>query len=327
MSLGATLSASLLAVLARPSTWPLGLLGFLVRGGWLLVVAPIVVVPTPVGLANIVAPLIEDVAFGRRTTELVAIVGVVIVAALVWLIGGGLIAAVAEAEGVRRIAEEEGLAVDGQVGAVIDAVAAVGDVAAAAEHAVAWRIVGARLLAQVPLAIASAWAAVRIVALAYRELTVPSDVTVPIAWRIVAGAPDAFAALLAAWLFAEVVGAIAVRRVVLAGSGVLEAVRFALGRVRRQPGRMLALGLVASAALVIVLGTTGLAAGATWNALGIELAIGDPSPLTTLLLLLFVGLFVGGLVLVGLTCAWRTAVWTIEVGGTFGGGSSTRSGD
>ena len=321
MSLGATLSASLLAVLARPSTWPLGLLGFLVRGGWLLVVAPIVVVPTPVGLANIVAPLVEDVAFGRRTTELGATVGLAIVAALVWLIGGGLIAAVAEAEGVRRIAEEEGIAVGERAVAVGEQAVAVG------EHAVAWRILRARLLAQVPLAIASAWAAIRIVALAYRELTVPSDVTVPIAWRIVAGAPDAFAGLLLAWLFAEVVGAIAARRVVIARSGVREAVAFALGRVRRRMVRMLALGLATSAALVILLGTTGLAAGATWNALGVELAIGDSSPSTTLLLLLFVGLFAGGLVLIGLTCAWRSAVWTVEVGGTFGGGAGTRSGD
>ena len=70
MSIWATLGASLLAVLARPSTWAFGLLGFLVRGGWLLVVAPIVVVPTPIGLANIVAPVLEDIAFGRRTTEL-----------------------------------------------------------------------------------------------------------------------------------------------------------------------------------------------------------------------------------------------------------------
>jgi hypothetical protein len=321
VSVGATLSASLLAVLARPSTWPLGLLGFLVRGGWLLVVAPIVVVPTPVGLANIVAPLLEDVAFGRRTTELVAIVGVVIVAAVVWLVGGGLIAAVAEAEGVRRIAEEAGVVVGERTVGVGEQAVGVG------EHAVAWRIVGVRLLAQVPLAIASAWAAVRIVALAYRELTVPSDVTVPIAWRIVAGAPDAFVALLLAWLLAEVVGAIAARSVVSARSGVREAVGFAIGRVRRRPVRMLTLGVATSAALVIVLGTTGLAAGATWNALGIELAIGDPSPLTTLLLLLFVGLFVGGLVLIGLTCAWRNAVWTVEVGGTFGGGADTRSGD
>ena len=73
MSLGATLGGALLAVLARPSTWPLALLGFLVRGGWLLIVAPIVVLPTPVGLANVVAPVLEDIAFGRRTAELVAL--------------------------------------------------------------------------------------------------------------------------------------------------------------------------------------------------------------------------------------------------------------
>ena len=40
VSLGATLSGSLLAVLDRPSTWPLALAGFLVRGGWLLVLGP-----------------------------------------------------------------------------------------------------------------------------------------------------------------------------------------------------------------------------------------------------------------------------------------------
>src|SRR5207247_9348763 len=138
----------------------------------------------------------------------------------------------------------------------------------------------------------------------------------PIAWRIVIGAPDAFLAVLLAWQFGEVVGAIAARRVVFARSGVREAVGFALGRVRRRPVRMLALGLATSAALVIVLGTTGLAAGATWNALGDELTIGDPSPVTTVLLLLFVGLFVGGLVLIGLICAWRSAIWTVEVDGT-----------
>jgi hypothetical protein len=307
VSLGATLSASLLAVLARPSTWPLGLLGFMVRGGWLLVVAPIVVVPTPVGLANIVAPLLEDVAFGRRTAQLTVTAGVLIVATLVWLIGGGLIAAIAEAEGVRRIAEEEGIAV--------------------AEDPVAWRILGARLLAQIPLIVAVAFATVRIVAVAYRELTVPSDVTAPIAWRIVLGAPDGFAIAILAWLFGELVGAIAARIVVFKRAGVREALRGALGRLRWRPARTVGLGLATSMTLAIVLGTTGLAAGATWNALGAALGIGDSSPMTGVLLLLFVGLFAGGLVLVSLTCAWRAAVWTVEVGGTFGGGGGTRSGD
>lgn len=307
MNVGATLIASLLAVLARPATWPLALLGFLVRGGWLLIVAPIVVVPTPVGLANVVAPLLEDVAFGRRTGELTALVAVVVVVAVAWLIVGGLIAAVAEADGVRRIADEEGFPWPG--------------------GPVAWRIAVVRLVAHLPLAIGAAWAAVRIVSVAYRELTVPSDVTVPAAWRIVAGAPDAFAIVSVTWLVGEIVGAVATRRIVLHDDNGRKAFRAALRRLRDDPARLLAMGLAGTAILVVVLTTTGLAAGATWNALGAAMSIGDASPATTLLLLVFVGLFIGGLVLIGLTCAWRAAIWTMVVGGTFGGGSGTRSGD
>jgi hypothetical protein len=307
VSLGATLSGALLAVLARPSTWPLALLGFLVRGGWLLIVAPIVVVPTPVGLANVIAPLLEDIAFGRRTAELVALAVVGIAIVVAWLIGGGLIAAVVEADGVRRIADEEG--VPWRPGPT------------------AWRILATRLIADMPLAIGALWAGVRIVSVGYRELTVPSDVTNPAAWRIVAGAPDAFAILFVTWFIGEVVGATGARRIVLRGDGTRRALRAAIRRLVREPARMIVLGLASTASLMIVLAVAGLAVGATWNALGAALSIGDVAPATTLLLLLFVALFGGGLVLLGLVCAWRAAIWTIDMGGTFGGGSTTRSGD
>jgi hypothetical protein len=307
VSLGATLSESLLAVLARPSTWALALLGFLVRGGWLVIVAPIVVVPTPVGLANAIAPLLEDVAFGRRTTELAALAGGVIALLVVWLIGGGLIAAVVEADGVRRVAEEEGIL--------------------SRHGSSASRIVAARSIAGAPLALGAAWAALRTISVAYRELTVPSDVTTPLAWRIVAGAPDAVAILFLSWLFAEILGALAARRIVLRGDRVRTALRAGVIRLLRDPARSITLGLASSAGLMVVLATTGLAAGATWNALGAALSMGDISPATTLLLLLFVALFGGGLVLLGLVCAWRSAIWTLEMGGTFGGGHRSRSGD
>lgn len=307
MSLGATLSSALLAVLARPSTWPLALLGFLVRGGWLLIVAPIVVLPTPVGLANVIAPVLEDIAFGRRTTELIGLGLIALALVVAWLVGGGLVAAVVEADGVRRIAEEEGIP--------------------SGRRASAWQIVATRLIAHLPLVIGAVWAALRIVSVAYRELTVPSDVTTPAAWRIVAGAPDAFAILFLTWFFGEIVGAIGARRIVLRGDGVGRALRGGLRRLLREPARLIALGLVGTASLLVVLAVTGLAVGATWNALGAALSIGDPSPTTTLLLLLFVALFCGGLVLLGLACAWRAAIWTIDMGGTFGGGRSTRSGD
>ena len=106
MSVGATLVAALLAVLDRPSTWALGLAGFLVRGGVVLVAAPIVVLPTAGGLANILAPLLEDVAFGRRTIELAGTVAIALAGVVVWVVGGGLLAALAEVEAARRVAAD-----------------------------------------------------------------------------------------------------------------------------------------------------------------------------------------------------------------------------
>ena len=306
MTPAATFGASLLAVLARPSTWPLALLGFLVRGGWLLVVAPIVVVPTPVGVANVVAPFLEDVAFGRRTDELATVIVAGFAAVAAVLFGGGLIAAIVEAEGVRQIADEEDLTWR--------------------SGRPAGRILAARLLAHVPLGLALSWAAIRVVTVAYRELTVPSDVALPLSWRIVAGAPEAIALVIATWLLGEIAGAMAARRIVRLGEGTRSALRNAARDIRTGPWRAIALGIGTSLGLVVVLTVTGLAAGATWGALGAALSIGDASPATTLLLVGFVALFAGGLVLISLTCAWRSAVWTIESGGTFGGGRWDPSG-
>jgi hypothetical protein len=307
VTLGATLTVSLLAVLARPSTWPLALLGFLVRGGWLLVVAPIVVIPTPVGLANAVAPLLEDVAFGRRAGELAALSVIAIGVVVLALVCGGFVAALAEAEGIREIADEE--SIDWRPGRV------------------GWRILAARLLAHVPFVFALAWGLARLVAVGYRELTVPFDVSVPIVWRILAGAPDAVVLVLATWLFGEILGALAVRRIVLMGGGVRNGLGAALGRLRRMPRSMLALGSATTLALVVVVGVSGLAASASWGALGAALSNGGAPLATTLLLVVFVALFVGGLVLLSLVCAWRSAVWTVAWPGRSGEGDGTRSGD
>ena len=98
MTVGATLVASLLAILGRPSTWPLGLATFLLRGGFLLVLAPIVVLPSAVGLGNVLAPLLETVVFRGVTPAIVMLLVTVVVALVVWLVGGGLLAAAVETE-------------------------------------------------------------------------------------------------------------------------------------------------------------------------------------------------------------------------------------
>lgn len=317
MSVGATLTASLLGILERPSTWLLALVGFLVRGGWLFVLAPIVVLPTAVGVANVVAPLLEDVAFGRRTDQVLSSAAIGLLAAIVWLVGGGALAAATEVATVR-----------GTVGAMERAGAS------PRGHAI-WRVLAVRLVALVPLIVAVGWAVMRFTGVGYRELTNPSDVSTPAAWRIVAGAPDAGIALLATWLLAEIVGAVAARRVVLAGDGVRVALGHAIAHLRANAARSIALASISAVVLLLVLAVTALATGTAWSVLRGALADGDASIGTMVVLVLFVGMFAGGLVLIGLTAAWRSAVWTVEVDadpeprrdGTFGGGGETRSGD
>ena len=317
MGIGATAVAALLAILERPMTWLFGLVGFLVRGGWLIVLAPIIVLPSAVGLANVVAPLVEDIAFGRRTDEVMAAASIVLIIAVAWLIGGGLLAAAAEVEGVRQ---------------TLPGLGAIADRAPRA-HPV-WRVFAVRCLTLIPLVVALAWSSVRIVTVGYRELTVPSDVTTPISLRIVTGAPDAVILTLLAWLFAEIVGSVAARRIVLEGDGVGAALRRGMRDLRRDVARLVLLALLSSAVLLVSIAATGLATGTTWDALRATLADRGSSPGAAILLLAFVALFGAGLVILGLVTAWRSALWTALVAervgpsaGTFGGGADTRSGD
>ncbi len=306
MTLGGVLVTSLLVALARPSLWALGLAGFLVRGGVLLVLAPIVVLPTAAGLANVVAPILEDIAFGRRLGDLAALVAWIVVGLVAWLIGGGLLAGAAEAEQIRRVARDDELGGIAASAAVHDRPRAAG------------RILGARLVAAVPLAFVLVWGATRVVAVAYRELTVPSDTAVPLALRIVIGAPEAVVAMALAWLLGEIVGAVAARRIVLLGEGAGRGLAGAIRHLVRHPVRLLVLAAVPLLQLVVVLMAIGLAGSVTWDALRAALTFDDGTPTRWLLLAAFVGLFAAGMVLVGVTAAWRSAVWTVDAAGTFG---------
>jgi hypothetical protein len=306
VTVGATLVASLLATLGRPSTWPLGLATFLLRGGFLLVLAPIIVLPSAVGLGNVLAPLLETVVFRGVTPAIAILLASIVVGLLIWLVGGGLVAAAVEAELVRRIVADE------ETGAAVAAI----DHPPVAHPA--FRVLTVRLIALLPLLIALIFGAVRIVAVAYRELTVPSNVGVPLALRVVASAPDAVSLVIATWLTGETVGALAARRVVLVGDRVLAAVRAALVRLIRHPLRSATLAVVPLLPLALVLVLVALAGSSTWEALRAALSSATDPLVVLVLVLALVALFGGGLLLIGVISAWRAAVWALEVGGTFG---------
>ncbi len=307
MTLGATLVASLLVTLARPATWALALATFLIRGGFLLVLAPIVVLPTAVELGNLLAPVLTTLLF-RGVTPLVALLQVAAVLAfLIWLIGGGLVAAAAETEAIRRVAADD------EIWAPRDRSGL-----ARAAHPTR-RVLLVRLTAYLPLLlVAFPWSSYRFVLVGYHELTSPSAGGLPLAIRIALGAPDAVALLVVTWLLGEMVGALAARRVILAGDGVRRALGWALGRLARRPVRNLALSVVPLVPLAVVLVIVGMAGSATWDALRAALSIGGDSLLALLLLVVLVALFAGGLLLIGVASAFRAAIYTVDVAGTFG---------
>ena len=307
MTVGATLVASLLLALARPRTWPLALATFLLRGGFLLVLAPIVVLPSAVAVGNVLTPLLSTVVF-RGVGSIALPLVVVGLGALLWLFGGGLVAAAAESELARAVAADDETWPAGR---------APRDLIPAGHPA--WRVLTVRLIAHLPLLLALSWGAIRIVAVTYRELTVPSDVAIALVVRVAGGATDAVLVVVGAWLLGETVGGIAARRVILFGELVPSALGKGTVRLVRHPLRCVVLAAVPLLVLLLVLVAVGLAGSATWDALKAALSLGTEYVAVLFLVLVLVALFAGGLVLIGVISAWRAAVWTVDWAGTFGG--------
>lgn len=324
MSRGAALTDALLVTLATPATWPMALAAFLLRGGIVLVTLPIVVLPTPVGLGTVVAPAITSVALGTIPILVIVVSVTATVVTLCWLLLGGWVAAALEGEGARIVARDEQATV-----APAPASTAVPP-NGGRDAAVAIRILGARLIAYLPLGLALAWASVRFVSASYAELTNPSDVSTPIVLRVVRASPDAVLAIALAWMIGEIVGAMAARRIVLRGDSVMAALRGAVLDASRHPLAVLARFWLPTLALALVLAPSALAAASAWTAASATVVDRADPLLAVPAIVLFVVSWVVGLILAGIACAWRAAVWTVAeiVGhGTFGGSSDRRPGD
>ncbi|HLQ49017.1 MAG TPA: hypothetical protein VK233_08580, partial [Candidatus Dormibacteraeota bacterium] len=112
MSRSGVFFASLLVSLGRPSWWLLALAGFLARGGILLAILPIVNLPSPLVLSNLVAPVIVPLALGHIDEGVVAAIAVAVGGLLAWLIAGGLVGAATDLALIRdglAAAREEGV--------------------------------------------------------------------------------------------------------------------------------------------------------------------------------------------------------------------------
>jgi len=284
--------ASLVATLGRPEWWAMALAAFLIRGGIVLVVVPLVSLPTVAQLSTLLAPTIETFVIGGQTLAGALIGGLALAAALIALGGCGLAGAWFDIALAREVSEDEDLDLPANRARI-----------SAAE---AFRI---RLLAHVPTALALAYAAVRVVALTYDELISPGDPTVSVVARVFDRAPDAIALVIVAWLAGEAVGALAVRRAA-AGATTGAAVRRSIRQLASRRG-LATLG-VTSLILVAIGAPFLLALGRTWEHVrAYVLEQVDVVPLAAALVLL-VGTWILGLSVLGAGLAWRASAWTVE---------------
>ncbi|HET7676883.1 MAG TPA: hypothetical protein VFK38_03450 [Candidatus Limnocylindrales bacterium] len=289
-----------------PGLWLLGLLGFLARGGLIVLLAPILTLPSPVGISTLLgADAIRIGGLSERTALLLAL-GVVAVAAAV--VAGLLVGAWAE------LAAFERLLAGPEVEPLLGHRAAAGLAGGRG-----WLIVdlaALRLVALAPAAGALLLATTRLVEATWQEFLLPGRLDVPLVLRVVVAARDPLlllAVLVVAGDLAATVGT-----------------RLLLGRrVGRRPfgpadgpkagiaGRVLRAWLGGWSVTLAVLCVALLSLTGAWTWLKTVLL--DPGfglgagPLGALLAALpFALVWAAALVLVGLGSALRSAIWSTE---------------
>lgn len=286
--------AALLATLARPRWWAMSLAAFLARGGVLLVLLPIVALPSIAGLAATFGQVLVGFVFGEPSTAAVVLAGALVVAVAAWLVASANVGAWLDIALATEAAADEDLLVSPP----------------ALERPVARRAAAARLLAHLPTAIAIAFAASRIIDVGYAEFVQPGDPATPILLRVAGRAPEAVAALAITTLVGEAAGGIAVR-LLMRGTSVPAAVAQGYARLAR-PSALAT--FVLTDAVLVAIGVPWWAAIATaWDDARIALVDGGAGSTAVLAIGLFLGTWLAGLAILAVAIAWRATAWTAEV--------------
>lgn len=299
MTRGTTLAA-LLTALSRPGWWILALSGFLARGGILLFLLAIVTLPSPLALSNVLGPIITPLYLGHLDPSILAVLVGVIVALVAWILGGSWFAAAMEVS----LIHDARLAVidDGMTTRPLPSTGRWLSARAAAAH----------LVALIPMGVVLGIGSIQIFGVAYAELLNPTN-NGPVVLRVIAGASGPVAAIAAALVLGEIIGGLAVRRVVLGDEPVVGAVlRSAVDLVRRPAGALLA-PLITIAVLVVDLGATLAVVMLVWTEVRNRLVRPVDDPLTTALALATLGAaWCLALLVTGLIDAWRSVAMTFE---------------
>jgi hypothetical protein len=293
------MGAAALTALARPALWVVALAGFLARGGIVAFLLPIVVLPSPSGVANVIAPSLTSFAFGLVSSSFVEIVAALIALILAWIVLGGLVGAWADIELVQAACADEELGIGS--GYLVPP-----------GRGTLLRALGVRLLAHLPLAVALGWGAVRIVQAAYAELVTPFEVVTPLFIRVLGDVPDAIAVIVTLWLLGEAAGGLAVRHAILGRRSAAASVRDGWLDLVRRPRSSLGTLLATHVAVGLAVVSSALAAGIVWSWVRLALLGGDGPAEVGAAIGILVAVWLGGLLLTSVAVAWRSLAWTAE---------------
>lgn len=292
-----SMGSALVATLGHPAWWAMALAAFLVRGGFVLILVPIITAPSPAAIATAIAPTVDALAFGGLTLDRVVVGSAIAILVLAVVAAAGLAGSWLDLALVRDAVEDEDL-----------------DLRWSAGHASARRAFSLRVTAHVPTILALAYGSVRLTYVTYDELLSPGDASSPFVVRILAAAPEVSVLLVLAWLLGEAAGGLAARHAA-AGMPVRGALRHGFRQVVSRRG--LATLAITHGVLTAVAAPFVLGVGAAWGALGFWLADGTNLPVLAGWLLVFVASWTLGLLVLAAALAWRATAWTAEAAPTF----------
>lgn len=287
---------ALAAPVEQPRLWLLGTLSFMLRGGLVVLLLPIVVLPTQVEVRLMLGGNLGSSGFSPALWTAVG-VATIFSTGLVLVLLYAL--ARTEASTFAQLARDPDL----EIVAPVDTVARVRDL-----FVVQSLTLIALLLAAVPLAAALGQ-------VTYDEIMRPTS-TAHIYDRVLAQVMLPLTLLAVALPLIDSVSAAVTRRLLI-GRSVGSAVSGSIGALVRRPARFLATAAVAWLALAAVVVATNTALTIAWQATraaylrttSISDMLTSIAPL--LVAVLLCGVFASGLAVCGYVAAFRNALWTI----------------
>lgn len=335
------LGASLAASAADPGAWLLGLVAFLVRGGVLLLVLPIISIPSPVLLSMLFRGEIDSI--GRDELRLVALLvgGVLSVIAILGVIASAW-AEVHLAERLIGDPETDALRRGHHARRLPDA----------ERRSLVWWVATIQAIAILPAILAVTYLVDGVVKSTTNEVMAPSDVHTPLFLRVLPELGPRILLVLGVILVVEALSSLASRRLMVAAWGLLPDAsspapapepaaagmtgdpaqdspdpvrtresRIAAGGIRRglrHPARTAATAIAGWLLIAVTVALVMVASYFAWAAVRDVLTgatvSGGIAPIlaSAFFLVMFSAVWLGGLGLIGCAAAARAGLWTVD---------------